>query len=100
MIQKYINSLYGKTYKILPIYEEKNEDVKIYAKSLAIEMLGATSTFPSLKMEKYYIELINIINFFANNDCDHFTCRKQIFRCRDLLNKLSFDMPEDSDEEV
>lgn len=98
MIQKYINSLYGKTYKILPIYEEKPEDIKIYAHGLAVEMLGATSTFPALQEEKYYIDIINIINFFANNDCDHFTCRKQIFRCRDLLNKLSLELTESNKE--
>lgn len=88
MIQEYIQSLFGKIYKMLPIFEENKEALPIYAKSLAIELIGATFTFPVLKTEKHYIDIINIVNYIAENDIDHFTCKKQVFKCRDLVGKI------------
>lgn len=88
MITEYINTLRGKTYKLLPIYEENPDNLKVYAKNLAIELTGATYTFPQLKTETHYIDILNIVNFIAENELDHGTCKKQVFKCHDLLNKI------------
>lgn len=88
MIEQYIESLKGKTYKMLPIFEEDYPSFQIYAQGLAIELIGATITFPRLKTEKHFIDIINIVNYFARHEIDHKTCQKQVFKCLDLIERI------------
>lgn len=97
MIDKYLESLHGKVHKMLYIFEENEADLHIYAKNLAIEIIGATITFPDLKTEKHYIDILNIVNFFAENTCNHNTCYKQVLKCHDLIDRI---WTEEFDEEV
>ena len=88
MISEYINSLRGKTYKLLPIYEEHYDALKSYAKSLSIEMVGATYIFPDLRKEPNYIAILNIVSYMSENELDHSTCRQQVFKCQELIKRI------------
>ena len=88
MIEQYLEALKGKIYKLLPIYEEDKPSFQIYAKSLVIELTGATITFPVLKSEKHFIDILNIVNYFAEYDVNYYTCKKQVFKCLDLVGHI------------
>jgi len=99
MIEKYIEILHGKIHKMLYIYEETPASFPIYAKNLAIEIKGAIVTFPKLKTERSYIDILNIVNFFVENECNHDVLWKQILRCHDLLDRIWIeDIKEDIEE--
>jgi hypothetical protein len=88
MIMRYLEALKGKIYKLLPIYEEDKPSFKIYAKSLLIELKGATLTFPFLNTEKHFIDIINIVNYFTEYDVSYYECKKQVFKCLDLAQHI------------
>lgn len=97
MITEFLYSLKGKTFKILPIYEENVDDFSVYVKNLKIELVGATLTFPALKYNNHYIDILNIINYLSENTVDHETCKRQVFKCRDLIDRIKFEEAENVD---
>ena len=88
MMMRYLNALKGKIYKLLPIYEEDRDSFQIYAKSLLIELKGATLTFSVLKTEKHFIDIINIVNYFTEYNVSYYECKKQVFKCLDLASHI------------
>ena len=95
MITDFLYTLHSKTFKILPLYETSSaEDYMIYVNNLKIELAGAMLTFPQLKYNNHYIDILNIINYLSQNIVDHETCKRQGIKCRDLIKKIEAEAEE------
>lgn len=80
----YLNSLIGKVYKILPLYEnETNEIFKIYLGGLLIDINSANVLFDGI-----LIDLIVKIHSIYVNDFDHKQVRKIVLECTNLVKKI------------
>lgn len=91
----YCNTLTGKLYKILPLWESKDkgdlgaEMYQKYIKSLAREMIGAIETYPILNEEVSYISIINTLNFLRSNEITHSECRFEVFKMIHQLEQVN-----------
>ena len=84
----FINNLSKSIFKILPLKEEGNKGVDEYIESLLIQMNGALITYPALKHNENYISILNIINYFSNNEFSIKQCKREVFKCLNILDTI------------
>ncbi len=85
----YFKFLIGRVWKILPMQEEGNVHLKKYMESLQRELIGNMNLVESLKSNGYFITLLNKIEFLISGEYDHSVCRKEVFECIGLVEKIS-----------
>lgn len=89
-MKQYLQSLIGKVFKILPLYENESPKLHIYIDSLLIEMHGAEITYPKLEQCSDYISVLNILNGFNGGHIpSHAVCKREVFKCTNLLSRIS-----------
>ena len=87
----YIDNLTGFTYKILPIFEEKNfEQYSSYINDLINELFS----YDNIMESNYFLKLI--LNLEAlktpnpdKNESEHQYVRRKVFECRNLAQKIA-----------
>nr|BDD47808.1 hypothetical protein 9 [Bacillaceae bacterium] len=87
---EYVNKLIGKIFKILPLFEEKNEGLSQYIHSINYEIYGLQYV-----VEKEDIptitSLIGILEHFYDDslqpDPDIKVIRREVLHCIDLIEK-------------
>jgi len=84
----YFQFLIGRVWKILPMTEEKDIHLKEYMESLQRELIGNMNLVEELKYDGYFITLLNKIEFLINEKYDHDICRKEVFECINIINKI------------
>lgn len=85
----YFNFLIGRIWKILPMNEEGNKNLKSYIESLQRELIGNMNLIEDLKYDGYFITLLNKIQYLLSEEYDHDICRKEVFECIDIIKKIS-----------
>ena len=88
MIDKFLGDLIGEIYKVLPLKEEKNAFLVDYIDSLLIQLKGATITYPELSSNSKYTSVINSIQYFHDNDFTERQCKREVFRCINIIQKI------------
>lgn len=93
VVQKYLRSLIGQFYKILPIKESGEPSLGKYMDSLQREMIGCKNLIIALDYDELYLSLLAILQYLIENDCDISTVRCEVFKsisiCKKLLKKYS-----------
>lgn len=85
----YFNFLVGKFYKILPLKEHDCKTLAEYLESLQIELVGNYGLLGVLKDEPQFISLLNIIQYFIENEFDVKTCKREVFRAIRILESIN-----------
>ncbi len=88
-LSQYFNSLVGKTFKILPLYEEESPTLNTYIKSFQRELIGNSRLFQELNCEPKFITLLSTIEFLASSDYDHDTCKSEVLKCTNIINDIN-----------
>lgn len=88
-LSQYFNSLVGKTFKILPLYEEESPTLNTYIKSFQRELIGNSRLFQELNREPKFITLLSTIEFLASSDYDHDTCKSEVLKCTNIINDIN-----------
>lgn len=85
----FLKTMIGATYKILPMHD--NEDITLpqHLDSLYIQLVGGSEFYPELKYNQRYYSIINIVQYFRNHEYDKKTCKREVLKCTNLLEKLS-----------
>jgi hypothetical protein len=83
-IKDYYNSLIGKVYKLLPMFEKNNPTIEQYFKNLIIELSGADKVFME---KKEFLELVNILEGMMLID-SHKDFKSMTFKCISIIQKL------------
>ena len=85
----YLESLVGKVYKILPLYQECNDGLMKYIENLHNEMVGATHDFKDLGESNSYIKVVNDLAYYSQNEFkNQATCRTVILGDTNLIKRL------------
>lgn len=102
MQEKFLNSLEGRIFKILPLYEQKMRGEESYVEvcldSLRIELTGAMSTFEALGSNADYISILNTVNYLAENDVTVAVCKREVFKMLDKLKRIRTEMKDVSQD--
>lgn len=87
--QKYFELLVGKTYKILPMYEENSPTLRNYLESYDRELIGNTDLLDILKNEPQFITLLNTIQYLIDETYSIDVCKKEVFKCIHILKSIN-----------
>lgn len=85
----YFDFLIDRVWKILPMREEGNTDLKKYMESLQRELIGNLHLVEELKYDGDFIKIMNKIEFLINEEYTHEICRKEVFESISIIETLS-----------
>lgn len=85
----FLVNMIGSVFKVLPLYESNSETLSEYVESLYIQLVGGQETYKELKTNQEYVSIINVIQFFKTNEYNKKTCKREILKCVNLLEKIS-----------
>ena len=86
---KYFEFLINKTYKILPLKEEKSDTLKSYLESYQRELIGNMDLEPLLVNEPKFITVLNTIQFLISEDYSENVCKREVFKCIRILEEIN-----------
>lgn len=88
MVNKYLSSLIGQFYKILPIKESGEPSLGKYMDSLQREMIGCKDLIVALNNDELYLSLLAILQYLIENDCDTGIVKTEVFKAINICKKL------------
>ena len=86
---KYFEFLINKTYKILPLKEEKSDTLKSYLESYQRELIGNIDLVPLLVNEPKFITVLNTIQFLISEEYSENVCKREVFKCIRILEEIN-----------
>lgn len=89
--QLYTNYLYhlvGRFFKILPMKESNSPTLNLYLMSFRNDLIGCSGLMEEVGYDAQFMELINVIEFFLNNEYDKDTCHREVMKCITITKKL------------
>jgi hypothetical protein len=87
---KYFEFLINKTYKILPLKEEKSSTLISYLESYQRELIGNKELLFVLVDEPQFITVLNTIQFLISENYTDDVCKKEVFKCIKILKDINF----------
>lgn len=104
-VHKYLRGLVDRFFKILPLWEDREESLPTYLESLKLELVGFDGLMKAINDDKDFVSLISILQYLIDNpDTNVRTVKREVFRaisiCNKLRAKLSLDNSEHLPEEV
>lgn len=88
LVQKYLKSLIGQFYKILPIKESGEPSLAKYMESLQREMIGSRNLILALNHDEMFAALIVTLQYLIDYDCDVDTVKSEVFKAINICKKL------------
>lgn len=88
-LSQYFKSLVGKTFKILPLYEEDSSTLPSYLKSYQRELIGNSYLFTELSNEPKFITLLATIEYLASSNYNHDVCKSEVLKCTNIINDIN-----------
>lgn len=85
----FLKKIKNDIFKILPLKEESNSGLSDYIDSVSVQLNGAIHTYPFLSEDIDYLTVINVINYLKNNDFSTKQCKREVFKCLDVLTKIA-----------
>lgn len=85
----YFNFLINKTYKILPLKEEKSSTLTSYLESYLRELIGNKELVSVLVHEPKFITILNTLEFLISEEYSIKTCKKEVFKCIRILEEIN-----------
>lgn len=90
---EYEANLVDRIYKILPLFEEKNEGLFPYVQSLIYELNGLFWTIEELNSSNYIILLATLESIsddcLFNDELNHGVIKREVFKCLELVKKMA-----------
>jgi hypothetical protein len=88
----YSSSLVDRLFKILPLYEEKNDGLFTYIQSLIYEFNGLVWVIESLNDNSDILVLMATLESISNDaimfDNDKEVIKREVFKCIDIAKRL------------
>lgn len=84
----YFNYVIDKVWKILPMTEENNINLRKHMESLQRELIGNQHLIEDLRCDGYFLTLINKIEYLINEEYSHAVCKSEVFACISIINKI------------
>jgi hypothetical protein len=85
----YLKTMIGSVYKILPMFDNSDETLHDYLDSLYIQLVGGYEYYCELQYNQSFQSTINIIQYFRKHDFDKKTCKREVLKATNILDKLS-----------
>jgi hypothetical protein len=87
LVEKYLEKLVDKIFKLLPLREEENPTLTMYHHSLMLELTGFRSLFSELNDKAELISLLSSLESLLTIE-DFKLYRSKVFECISLVKKV------------
>lgn len=98
ILKNYFDSLVNNIFKILPLYEEKNQGVSTYVDSLLFEINGLEDLI-DIEVSSEYISLINTLKSIKkeidSNSSEHKVIKREVFKSIGILKNITSKLKDD-----
>jgi hypothetical protein len=84
----FLDSMIGKLFKIIKLKDNNVDTINTYISSLQIEFIGGMSLMHELKDDARLVSIISVLQYFIDNEYDFEVCKREVFKCIDIINKL------------
>lgn len=84
----YLKALINKVYKILPMYEEENKNLRSYLKSLEREMSGCYQIYQSACDDASFLSVIGIVRYLHTDEYNQRTCKQEVFKAIRIIEGI------------
>lgn len=84
----YLKALINKVYKILPMYEEENKNLRSYLQSLEREMTGCYQIYQSACKDANFLSVIGIVRYLHTEDYDQHICKQEVFKAIRIIENI------------
>lgn len=85
----YFKFLINRTYKILPLKEEKSDTLKSYLESYQRELIGNKELVSILVNEPKFISVLNTMQYLISEEYTDAVCKKEVFKCIHILEEIN-----------
>jgi hypothetical protein len=85
----YLKTMIGAVYKILPMYDCNDSNLHDYLDSLYVQLAGGYEYYQDLRLNQRFQSVINIVQFFIKYEFDKKTCKREVLKATNILDKLS-----------
>lgn len=83
-LNKYLDVLINKIWKIMPLMQENQENALKYIKSLNVELKGAKNYFSST----YFTSIVFSIDGLSSGITDYNVVRAKVLECINYVNRI------------
>lgn len=84
----YLDALINSVFKILPLYEERNDGIQTYIESLLFELYGLDKVF-DIKDSYEYISVLSILESIkeevAKENSKKRVIKREVFKCINII---------------
>lgn len=88
-VRKYMRGLVDRFFKILPLWEDREESLPTYLESLQLELVGFNGLMKALDDDKDFVSLLAILQYLIDNpETSTHTVKREVFRAISICNKL------------
>lgn len=84
----YLEALINKVYKILPMYEEENKNLRSYLQSLEREMSGCYQLYKSVCDDAQFLSLISIVSYLHTEEYTQQVCKQEVFKAIHIIEGM------------
>jgi hypothetical protein len=92
LFSNYSSSLIDRVFKILPLFEEKNEGLYKYVQSLIYELNGIFYVVDKLKYNAEYLILLATLESLSDDvmfsDVKSDVIKREVFKCIDIIKRV------------
>ena len=86
---RYFEFLINKTYKILPLKEEKSDTLKSYLESYLRELIGNKELVSIMVNEPKFVTVLNTMQFLISEEYSVKVCKREVFKCFRILEEIN-----------
>ena len=87
MVNKFTDMV-NQFYKILPLKENNSPTLQQYMVGFMRELLGLQSLMNDLNNDGLFANLLGILQYLIDNDCDTATIKTDVFKAIGIVKKL------------
>lgn len=85
----YFGSLIDMVFKILPLWENREETLPVYIESLQAELSGFKSLVAAVSYDSMYLSLLSILQYLLDHpELEVTVVKREVFHMISLCNKL------------
>lgn len=89
LVGNYFKTLVNLFFKILPLWENKEDSLPIYVESLQLELLGFKSLIPAINSDAAFLSLVSILQYMIDHpESETAIVKREVFRAISICNKL------------
>ena len=88
LINNKFNDMVNQFYKILPLKENGSPTLQQYMVGFMRELLGLKSLMNDLNNDGLFANLLGILQYLIDNDCDTSTIKTDVFKAIGIVKKL------------